>query len=88
MKKHTENAFHKVNDDFKIQIGDIESILDLEEDMLAANCAIAQLTGRILNEFTQVAIVIISKNIDYIYASFKLTQIGQFAERYLVLCVG
>ena len=25
------------------------------------------------------AIVIISKNIDYIYASFKLTQIGQYA---------
>ena len=79
MKKHTENAFHKVNDDFKIQIGDIESILDLEEDMLATYCAIAQLDGRILNEFTQMAIVIISKNIDYIYASFKLTQIGQYA---------
>ena len=26
MKKHTENAFHKVNDDFKIQIGDIEIV--------------------------------------------------------------
>lgn len=56
--------------------------------MLATYCAIAQLDGRILNKFTQMAIVIISKNIDYIYASFKLTQIEQFAERYLVLCVG
>ena len=32
MKKHIENAFHKVNDDFESQIRDIESILDLEED--------------------------------------------------------
>lgn len=79
MKKYTENAFHKVYDDFEIQIGDIESILDLEEDMLATYCAIAQLDGKILNKFTQMAIVIISKNIDYIYASFKLTQIGQYA---------
>lgn len=79
MKKYAENAFHKVNDDFGIQIENIRSILDLEENMLATYYAIAHLDGKILKEFTQMAITIISKNIDYIYVSFELTQIGQYA---------
>ena len=79
MNVHAEDSFRKGNIDFVEQITRIESILDLEEDMFASYCAIMFLEGRVLNKFTQMSVAIISKNMDYIYSAFSLTQIGQYA---------
>ncbi|MCI6630850.1 MAG: hypothetical protein MSH20_08625 [Lachnospiraceae bacterium] len=79
MKVRAENSLQKGNVDFAVQIANIEIILDLEEDMLASYYAIAYIEGKTFNEFTQMSSAIINKNLDYIYAAFKLTQYGQYA---------
>ena len=46
--------------------------------MLASYSAIAHLEGKMFEDFTQMAIVVISNNLDYIYAAFCLTQRGEY----------
>ena len=79
MKNDQDVISRKSNVDFEELIDKIHVILNLEEDMLAAYNAIANVEGRKLMNITQMSIAIIYKNLDYIYATTKLTKSGQYA---------
>ena len=65
--------------DFAHEMERIENVLNLEEEMLTSYCVVADLQGKVFSEFAQMAIRIINKNLEYIYAAFTLTQRGQYA---------
>lgn len=79
MMNEQDVIISKSNVDFEGLIKKIDVILNLEEDMLAAYNAIANVEGRGLMNITQMSIAIIYKNLDYIYATTKLTKSGQYA---------
>ena len=65
--------------DFAHEMERIENVINLEEEMLTSYCVVADLQGKVFSEFAQMAIRIINKNLEYIYAAFILTQRGQYA---------
>lgn len=56
MNRCVQETVEKGNIDFAKNIDEIETILNLEEEMHASYCVIANLQGKVLNGFTQMAI--------------------------------
>lgn len=79
MGRYMKIVTEKGNIDFADRIKEIEEIINLEDEMLAAYCAIAELEGMVLNKFTQMAVSIISKNNEFIYTTLILTKGGEYA---------
>lgn len=79
MNAHAQAVIERGSADFAEKLEEIVTILNLEEEMLASYCVVADLQGKVYKEFAQMAIRIINKNLEYIYAAFILTQRGQYA---------
>lgn len=78
MDSYESNCIEKGNIDFEKYIADIETILNLQDDMLAAYCAIAFIDGG-WDEFRQMSIAILSKNLNHIYNALTLNKRGEYA---------
>ena len=81
---HTINTFEdycveKGDVEFAAYIKDIESMMNLQDYMLAAYRAMAYLDGVESEEYMLMSVAIITKNLDYIYNALELNRKGQYA---------
>ena len=79
MEKYENQCIENGDNDFAKHIENIEEVLNLEDDTLASYLAIAYLDGVQWDEFTQMAVAIFSKNLNYVYTAFVLNRKGQYA---------